>query len=218
MRLLAAGLFTCLLLLQLPLAAPFESCSCTADDRSCSASISCPGGCIAYCPSGACRATCSKPGTAGGEIGPILMKPITLHSRKGSSEHVASELARITAMQVSFVPNDRREKFNLDAKDIPLWDVLETLSVSGELKIGGEDFASLRAARQSIVSGERMKVCIHNASAQSVVDEFAGISGLPIRITAGDPQTIVNLTVQAATLDEAMAQISEQTGVQITVR
>jgi hypothetical protein len=146
------------------------------------------------------------------------MKPITLHSRKGSSEHVASELARITAMQVSFVPNDRREKFNLDAKDIPLWDVLETLSVSGELKIGGEDFASLRAARQSIVSGERMKVCIHNASAQSVVDEFAGISGLPIRITAGDPQTIVNLTVQAATLDEAMAQISEQTGVQITVR
>jgi hypothetical protein len=140
---------------------------------------------------------------------------VTVHSSRGSSKQVALELARVTSREVTFIPNNSQEKFNLDAKEIPLWDVLETLSQSGKLRIGGEDFSDLRALRQALRSGERMRVCIHNASVQSVVEEFAGISGLPIRITSGDPATLVTISVQDVTLEEALARISEQTGVQI---
>lgn len=145
------------------------------------------------------------------------MMRVNMRFDRGSSKQVASELARITDKEISFVPNNSRERFNLDAKDAPLWDVLETLSESGKLRIGGEDFSSLQAVRRALVSGERMRVCIHGASIQSVVDEFAGMSGLPIHITSGDPATVVTITVEGATLEEAMAQVSDQTGVQIAM-
>jgi hypothetical protein len=147
-----------------------------------------------------------------------MMMPITTHFNRGSSRQVASELARITAREVAFVPINPQETFNLDAKNIPLWDVLETLSQSGKVRIGGEDFSGLQAVRKSLLSGERMSVCIHHASIQSIVEEFAGISGLPIRVTSGDATTMVTLTVKGVTLEEALAQVSSQAGVQIALK
>jgi hypothetical protein len=143
---------------------------------------------------------------------------VSTHFNRVTSKQVASELARITAREVAFVPTNPQEKFNLDAKNVPLWDVLETLAQSGKVRIGGEDFSSLQAVRKALLSGERMSVCIHNASIQSVVEEFAGISGLPIRVTSGDATTIVTLSVKGVTLEEALAQVSFQAGVQIAVR
>ena len=60
MKILASCCITCLILIATIAVTPKrrESCSCTADDGSCSASVSCKGGCIAYCPSNGCRAVC----------------------------------------------------------------------------------------------------------------------------------------------------------------
>jgi len=219
MRLLAASLLVSLFLLNTSATAPFEDCSCTAADGSCSASVSCGGGCIAYCPSGACRASCIKNGDAAElELGSLMMRPVTVQFDRGSSRQVASELARITARQVAFTPNNPQERFNLDAKNIPLWDVLETLSQSGKVQIGGEEFSNLQAARKALVSGERMSICIRNASVQSVVREFAGMSGLPIRVTSGDPSAVLTLSMKGVTLEEALTQVSSYTGIQISLR
>jgi hypothetical protein len=154
----------------------------------------------------------------GGDIALALVKPITVNFNRGSSKQVSSELARLTAREVAFVPASPQERVNLDAKGIPLWDVLEALSQSGKVRIGGEDFSSLKAVRQALVSGERMSVCIHNASVKSLVEEFAGMSGLPIRVTSGDATALVTLSLRGVTLEEALTQVTAQTGVQIALK
>lgn len=146
------------------------------------------------------------------------MKPITVRFDRGDSRQVSSEIARLIGREVAFVPANPQERVNLDAKDARLWDVLETLSQSGRVRVAGEDFSSLRAVRQALVSGERMSVCIRNASVKNLVEEFAGMSGLPIRVTSGDATTLVTLSVRGVTLEEALAQVSTQTGVQIALR
>lgn len=74
MKNLALSFLTCLALSAAPFSSAAirrETCSCTADDHSCQASISCRGGCIAYCPSGGCRAKClkGKPGSESAQAG-----------------------------------------------------------------------------------------------------------------------------------------------------
>lgn len=222
MRRLGASLLTALLFLSTPAAATFNDCSCAADDNSCRTSISCPGGCIANCPSGGCYSSCKK-GSSGeggddGDIAAILSMPITLQLRKGNSSQLGSELARITGKGFVFVPNKHGEAINLDVKDFIVWDVLEVLSRSGRVDVGGHDFSRLQVVRKALVSGERLSVCIHNASVKSVVEEYAGMSGLPVRVTSGDDTALVTLYAKGVTLEEILAQVSARTGVQIAFK
>src|SRR2546423_892710 len=136
MRLLAASLLTGLLFLSTPLAATFDDCSCVAEDGSCNASISCGGGCIAICPSGGCRAVCG--GGHGGFMD--FMMPISMHQTGSNSRQVAAELARITGQSVVITPFKADDTISLDVKRAALWDVLELLSATGEIEIGGADF------------------------------------------------------------------------------
>lgn len=131
---------------------------------------------------------------------------------------LASKLAGITGSEFVFVPTNPDEPVNLDVKDMPLWDVLEVLSRRGKVQIGGQDFAKLQIVRKALVNGERMAVCINNISVQGVVEEFAGLSGLPIHVTSGDATALVILSVKETTLEEVLAQVSSQTGVEITLR
>ena len=212
MRLLAASLLMGLLFLNTPVAATFEDCSCVADDGSCHASISCAGGCIAMCPSGGCRAVCS-----GGYAGFMdFTMSVTMHQTHSNSIQVAAELAHITGQSVVITPFKADDTISLDVKRAKLWDVLELLSASGKIEIGGEDFAKLQNIRKSLVSGEKMAVCIHNTSVQRAIDEFTSLSGLPIHATSGDPKTVVSLTLKDATLDDILVQLSSQSGVEIS--
>lgn len=212
MRLLAASLLMGLLLLNTPAAATFESCSCAADDGSCSASISCAGGCIAICPSGGCRAVCS-----GGYAGFMdYMMPISMSQTHSNSKQVADELAHITGQPVVITPFKAGDTITLDLKKAALWDVLELLSASGKIEIGGEDFAKLQNIRKALVSGEKMTVCIHSTSVQRVLDELTSLSGLRIHASSGDPKTVVSLALKDATLDDILAQLSSQSSVEIS--
>lgn len=214
MKRLAVSLLIGLLLASTIVAAAFENCSCTANDGSCSASISCAGGCIAICPSGACRATCSG---GGGEAPPDFEMQVSMQ-QAGNSRQLSSELARITGQPVVFTPFRVDETINLDVKRAKLWDLLEMLSASGKIEIAGDDFVKLQSIRKALVTGEKISVCIHNTTIQRIVSEFMSLSGLPIRTKSGDHKTVVSLSVKDVTLEEVLAQLSRQSGVEISVR
>jgi hypothetical protein len=218
MRLLAATLLICLLLLSAA-ARTFDNCSCNAKDGTCSANISCAGGCIAVCPGGGntCRATCSGGGGGSGYGEIDYMMAVSMQTDSDTNT-VAAELARITGRPVVFIPANGNTPISLDVKRAALWDVLEILSASGKIEIGGDDFSKLQNIRKALVTGEKMSICVHNASVQRVVNEFASLSGLSIRVTSGNPKTIVTLSASDASLEEFLSQLAKEGGVEISTK
>ena len=195
--------------------APFQSCSCTAEDGSCSMSGYCPHGCLAYCPSGNCRIACVG---GGYEDTRDMSAPITLQLKSADSHRVAAELGRLTGAPVTFNPRQPDESFNLDVKDKPLWDVLEELSTGGKIQIAKEDFAHLRGVRQSFLSGERMSVCFHNVTAKRLAADLSFLSGRDVYVASGNPKAVVDYTGKAVTFEDIVAQASLSAGAQLAVR
>lgn len=222
MKLLAASLLIALTL-SAPLAltaAPYESCSCSADDGSCSTSINCTGGCFAYCANNdSCRATCLRDSeSGGGKHEMMLSMPVTLRFRESNGRDVSAELARVTGAEVTFSPSRADATINLEVDRLPLWNVLEILSESGRIQIAGDDFSSLRKARRALLYGERVSLCVQGATVRRLVSEMRYLTGLDIRVMSGDVNAVVNYSAKNVTFDEIVAQVSERAGVQITVK
>jgi hypothetical protein len=194
---------------------PFESCSCAADDGSCSVTGNCPRGCLAYCPSNNCRFTC-----VGGGYEELLdmSAPITIQIKDADSNKVATELTRVTGAQVTFNPHRPDATFNLAVKDEPLWNVLDTLSSQGSIQIAKEDFRHLKSVRQAFLSGERMAVCFHNVTAKRLATDLSFLTGRDVYVASGDPKALVDYSVKAVTFDEIVAGASQAAGVQMAVR
>jgi len=218
MKLLAASILICLTLSTLPsfTAAPFDSCSCSADDGSCTVTASCSGGCLAFCPSNGCRAMCTSEGSGG--HADSLMRRISLHFKGSNSREVSAELARITGEEVVFSPSTVDATFDLHVDEVPLWNILEILSQSGRIQIGGDDFSNLQTVRRSFLQGERISVCIRGTTIKRLVEELRYLTGLDIQVTSGDRKTVVNFTAKGVNLNEIVAQVSERTGIQITIK
>jgi hypothetical protein len=186
-----------------------EDCSCAATDGSCSAGTSCPGGCIAYCPSGGCYAKCV------GHREIVYTDQVTLQMRNSNSRQLSAELARVTGKEVVISPNKPNETYTFDFKNAPLWDILEVLSDRAKVQIEGEDFGKLLRIRKAFLTDEKMSVCIRRTPVRYIVDQLASLSDLPIHLTSGNINTLVTLSLKDVTLKEIVAKISEQTGVQI---
>lgn len=146
------------------------------------------------------------------------MRSVSLELRKGNNSRLTSEIARITGRDFVFLPNNPNEPVNLEVKDLLLWDVLEVLSRRGKVRVGGHDFSTLQIVRKALVNGERRSVCINNVSVKDIVDEYAGMSGLPIRVTSGDAEALVSFSAKGVTFEEMLAQVSSQTGVGIELK
>jgi len=129
-------LATILCSLALSLIARSQTCSCEAPDTSCTASITCRGGCTAICASrDACAVRCSND-----ERDP-LHKKVTIKGVKIDSQEIASTLSGQAGKKIEFAPYNRNERFKMDIKEGLLWDVLKVLSKRGNVKIAGTDFA-----------------------------------------------------------------------------
>lgn len=187
-----------------------EDCSCTASDGSCSASISCPNGeCIANClPQNDCLAECSG-------FYQMLGMETTLQLQNGTYPQLVAELARISRRDVAFSPLKPDVLVNADYKRAVLWDVLDLLSDRGTVRIAGRDFERLKRLRRSLLSGTRISLCVGNTPVHTFVNDMAGLTGLPLRITAGRPMAMVNVKLQDVTLDDILVKVSEQTGTKI---
>lgn len=218
MRLTAAIILTGLILIITALASTPDgqgSCTCTSQDNSCNVNVTCPNGCLSFCPSNNCRAYCVKDR---GEQPPDLMKLVTLRLNRSDSKSVAAELVRLSGAEIVVNPTRADAVFSLDVKNIPLWDVLDFLSADASIKLGDEDFSELRRARRAFLSGERMSVCFSNISAKRLADEISFLTGLEVNVPAGSAGVIVNYSGKGVTLKEIVTQVSEVSGVQIALR
>lgn len=217
MRLLLAAitLLSLIFMTPRPSPLPFESCSCRADDGSCAVSGTCPRGCLAYCPSNNCRVTCVGNGYEEMLDGSAA---VTVQLANADSQRVAAELSRLTGAQVSFNPRRPDATFNLDVKDEPLWNVLETLSSQGNLQVAREDFAHLKNVRQAFLSGERMAVCFSNVTAKRLATDLSFLTGRDVYVASGDPKALVNFKGTALNFEGIVAEAAAAAGVQIAIR
>ena len=186
-----------------------DSCACSAPDGSCEASITCRGACIAHCVgSGDCYAQCS-----GSYI--FYGTEVTFQRQNSTYPQLVAELARISEKDLAFSPARRDTVLNLDYKRAVLWDILEILSDRGTVQIAGQDFEKLKRLRRTLLSGERISLCVGNTPVNTFVNDTASLTGLPLRITAGRPMATVDIKLQNVTLNEILVKVSEQTGTKI---
>lgn len=186
-----------------------EDCSCSAPDGSCSASVSCSGGCTKFCGNNDnCSASCS------GSF-EILALEVTLEMQNSTYPQLVAELARISGKDLAFSPTKPNMVFNTGFKRATLWDALKLLSNQGTLRVAGQDFEKLKRLRRSLLSGEKFSCCVTNTPVNTFVNDVVGLTGLPLRIAAGRPMATVNLKLQDVTLSEILTAVSEQTGAKI---
>lgn len=180
------------------------------------AAVACSDACSCVADAGS-SAICIGGESAGEGVAAALARPVTLELRGGNSRRLSDELSRVTGKRIAFLPSGP-DAINLDVKDAPLWDVLEVLSQGGRVRIEGEDFSKLRAARQALAGGDKILVCIKGAPVARVVRELSGLSGQALRVTSGDEKAVVTLSAKGITLEGILSRVSEQTGARIAAK
>ena len=188
---------------------PMDTCSCVAPDGSCSASVSCQGGCIKFCGNNNnCWASCS-----GGYSG--FGEELTFELQNAGYPELVAELSRRSHKELVFSPTKPDMIFNAGYKRAILWDALKALADQGTLHVGGNDFEKLKGLRKILLSGERITFCVTNTPVNTFVSDMSGLTGLTFRITSGRPMSTANVQLQNATLNEIVAAVSEQTRTRI---
>ena len=191
-----------------------ETCYCEAEDGSCSATVTCRGGCQRYCGNNDnCWAECSGFYTT-------LATETNLEIAFGTYSQLVTQLARISGKDISFTMSRPKNQgpetiANLGFKKAPLWNALEFLSDQGTVRIEGKDFESLRRLRKSLVSGERINFGIKNTPVNTLVTDLVGLTGLPCHITSGGQMALANVELPQANLDEIITKVSAQTATRI---
>lgn len=192
-----------------PVAMVVDDCSCSAPDGSCSAAISCKGGCLHFCGNdGNCWASCSDDLEA-------LRTGATIEMQNGTYPQLVAALMRISGKTLEFTPTQPDVKLNIRIKRAAVWDALEFLSDRGTLRVDGRDFESLRELRKVLLSGRRTSFSVKNIPVNRFVNDMAFLTGLPLRIIAGKPTTPVNIELRDVTLGDILKRVSKQTGVKI---
>lgn len=187
----------------------FEECSCQAPDGTCSASISCPHGCIQHCAGqGDCYAECSG-------FYELFATETTVQMQNASYPQLITVLARISGKDIAFSPTNPGVLFNADYKRALLWDVLDMLSDRGTVQVAGKDFEKIKRLRKILLSGARISLCVGRTPVSTFVNDTASLTGLPLRIKSGNPLAVVNLKLQQVTLEEILTKVSEQTDTKI---
>ena len=217
MRKFSAALLTCAFTLFLAFAsAPSastallrETCSCSAPDGSCSASVSCRGSCTKYCGNNDnCHAACS------GSYG-YLDTEVSFDMQNAQYPQLVTELGRVSGQEISFTPANPAAVFNVGFRRATLWDALKVLADEGSVKVAGQDFEKLRRLRRSLLAGDKFSFCLKGTPVNTFVSDLRGITGLPLHVTSGRPSATANLELQNVGLEEIIAAVSEQTGTKI---
>lgn len=190
-------------------ASAFDTCSCTAADNSCWASVSCQGGCTKFCGNNDnCHAECSG-------LYEVLGMQVTLEMQNANYSQMVAELARTSGTELTFSPTKPDMVFNAGFKRATLWDALGLLSDHGNVRVAGQDFEKLKRLRRTLLSGERISFCVKNTPVNTFVNDIASLTGLRLRIIAGRSTTTVNVELQDASLSDILNSVSDQTGTKI---
>lgn len=186
-----------------------KSCSCGSSDGSCSASVTCTGGCTQFCGNNDnCSASCS------GSYA-FLDTEVSFEMQDAKYQQLVAELASVSGKEIAFSPITPNMIFNVGFKRATLWDALKLLSDQGTVQVAGQDFEKLKRLRRSLLTSERFSFCVTDTPVNTFVSDLAGLTGLPLRITAGRPTAMVNVKLKDATLSDMLSAVSEQTGTKI---
>jgi hypothetical protein len=135
--------------------------------------------------------------------------------QNASYPQLVAELARASGKDITFSPTTPDMVFNVGFKRATLWDALKLLSDQGTVQVAGQDFEKLKRLRRSLLTGEKFSFCVTNTPVNTFVSDVAGLTGLPLRITAGRPTAMINVKLQDATLTDMISAVSEQTDTKI---
>lgn len=219
-----------LLLLASFVHAAAETCSCAAEDGSCTMRITCPGGCFVFCPSDGCTGQCMEFGTDQPNEDPqttatpegssvkaemSASKRVTIEAVKADGRQVAAELTRVTDRKIEFTPRRASERFNFDFRNVELWNVLSYLSDFGTVKLDGTDFEQLKKIRRGLAGNQKMSVCIREASVRELASTLSFLSGVPLSVNSGGDNPRITASLKGVTLSEIIASISDRAGVEI---
>lgn len=186
-----------------------EDCSCTAPDGSCSASVSCQGGCTRYCGNNDnCSASCSG-------AHEFLLMEVTFEMQNANYSQLVARLARISGKDINFSPRKPNTPFNVGFKRATFWDALRVLSEQGTVQVAGQDFEKIERLRRSLLNGEKFSFCVKNTPVRTFVNDLAGLTGLPLRLAAGRPTALVNVQLQDVALQDMLIAVSAQTDTKI---
>jgi len=114
-----------------------------------------------------------------------------------------------------FSPNRYDTVFNVGFKKSPFWNALELLSDQGTVQVDGQDFERLKRLRRVLLTGERVTLCVTNTPVNTFVNDVAGLTGVSLRVTSGNPMALINIKLPEATFDEMLTKVSEQSGTKI---
>jgi len=185
------------------------SCACeAAPGRTCHGSVSCPDGCTSLCGAGdTCYMSCWSNG---------FEPRITIKFVKKTGQEIASLLSAKTHKRIVFIPDPRNAtaKYDLELKDDDVFNVLNYLFKRGRVIFDGADFSNIRNLRNQMKQGKRIAVNF-NGPAKDAVAKLAFTSGRRLRITSGDPEKIVSISMHEATLDEILVRFWETAGIKI---
>jgi len=216
MKAFVASLLICLVNVSNPVftTARRESCSCVADDNSCSVNATCPRGCLAFCPSDNCRVYCVPVRRPTPSPTPRVRPQATFNDRietpAGPMRDVAIEvISPIIPTHTSYSPTVQRASLQGGR-------LIHTSDT--DIQKGREDVYHLRKVRTSLLHGERMSVCFSNISAGDLAAELSFITGLQIVAERKDAVTGVNYSGKSVTLGEMLSQVSELSGVQFLIK
>lgn len=209
-----------LAVLGLPGSAQAESCSCTAPDGSCSASISCSGGCLAICGSGQqCSAKCSGSTTDRTPLEPNpLQAPaadmrhylgerdeplVTLEIQDATGQEISSALREQFNLPVEFRLPEAGERLSIDASNMPLGEVLQALSSRGAVA-AVTDAGGAGARLSTLVSMQ-----VQDFAPAEVAHLLGDVLGATVAFTAVDGNARISLDVKNIPASEVLVLLSQ---------
>ena len=201
-----------------------HSCSCNAPDGSCSASVSCPGGCYAICGTGgACGSGCSGGGGSGwnpesqGLTRPPKGGPpkdpatITLSARDMTSTDLATVLGTHLNTAVTFVPANPAETYSVDINNMPAEEFLTALAEFGAIST-----ADGTPKKNEELSSAKVTLQVRDSTAGEVVamlNQLMGRSGSKLK--AGNPDEELSLDVQQMNLGTLVEGLAATTSIRV---
>jgi len=181
------------------------TCACdAAPGRTCHGEVKCPDGCTSLCgPGDACYLSCSSN---------TFEARITAKLVQKTGQEIAAELSAQSHQRIEFAPFPRKAgaRYNLELKNDDLFNALKYLYNRGKVRYAGKDFSEVIKMRKELKDGKRISVNFTTAPVRDVVARLAFFSGERLEIKAGDAEQKVSVSLQDATLDQIIREISEK--------
>lgn len=213
-------------------AAKAESCSCSAPDGSCSASISCSAGCVAICGSGgSCTAQCSSsgpghtpfikgastiPGRSAAGSEPLTSRALpksvgsqllNIDLRSATAEEISNQMSAAARIPIRFVPAPGEETLSLQLKGFPLDELLSALAKRGAVVIDGRDYERTPAKTRTGGDDRRVTFEAHQVDATGLSQMLSGILGQEVEVRV-QPGARFDLQAKDISIDELLGYVS----------